>query len=518
MASLASDPNGLKRILFIGRGRPPRKCIRLGKISDEKAAAVFARIEDLEIALRTGHNPSRETILWIDRLERSDPPMLEKLAKHGLIEPREAAMLGPFTNGYLDRRRDEIKPHTMRNCRQAQKRLLEFFGAGKLLRNVTPADADAYRAWLFKEGLCRVTVNRECGRAKQFFRAALRGRLISENPFGDIECKVLANPTRDFDVTPEITAKLLEHCGSPEWKLLIALARFGGLRIPSEAVALRWEHVIWATGREGDADYRPGRIRVQSPKTAHHEGHAERIIPIFPELLPYLEDAFARAEDRRCRPPRGEEFVVTAFRETAANLRTQFRRIIKRAGLTPWEKPFHNCRRTREQELSRTYGLHLAALWIGNSPSVAMKHYVRAGEADLALAARQATALPAARPAGKAAQNAAQQPSEIGGNAPRPKSKTPDLHGISQHCETLQTGGYPRRESNIPPKPRGNKQTGPSAAQNAAQLESGLADPLTSEIQGLLCDASRSERLFVRDALRAAAKRRAGRRRSQKNS
>src|SRR5262249_38962667 len=45
-------------------------------------------------------------------------------------------------------------------------------------------------------------------------------------------------------------------------------------------------------------------------------------------------------------------------------------------------KPFQNCRRTRKQELARSYGIHRAALWIGKSEAVAMKHYVRAGEAD----------------------------------------------------------------------------------------------------------------------------------------
>ena len=34
-------------------------------------------------------------------------------------------------------------------------------------------------------------------------------------------------------------------------------------------------------------------------------------------------------------------------------------RIIRRAGLTPWPKPFQNLRSTRETELAETYPLHV---------------------------------------------------------------------------------------------------------------------------------------------------------------
>ena len=114
-----------------------------------------------------------------------------------------------------------------------------------------------------------------------------------------------------------------------QWRLLFALSRFGGLRCPSEHLALRWS----------DVDWERGRMTVQSPKTEYHPGGESQIIPIFPELRPHLEAAWEMAEP-------GTVHVITRYRDANANLRTQLLRIIRRAGLKPWPKLFANLRST----------------------------------------------------------------------------------------------------------------------------------------------------------------------------
>lgn len=59
---------------------------------------------------------------------------------------------------------------------------------------------------------------------------------------------------------------------------------------------------------------------VVSPKTARYEGKESRLIPIFPELRPYLEEA--------CASRNQDEWVVTKTRDTAVNLRTRLLKII----------------------------------------------------------------------------------------------------------------------------------------------------------------------------------------------
>ena len=93
-------------------------------------------------------------------------------------------------------------------------------------------------------------------------------------------------------------------------------------------------------------------MTVTSPKTEHHEGKESRLVPLFPELRPYLETAFDQAEA-------GSEFVIARRRDGNVNWRTQLERIIARAGLTPWPKLFQNLRSTRETELAETFPLHV---------------------------------------------------------------------------------------------------------------------------------------------------------------
>ena len=124
---------------------------------------------------------------------------------------------------------------------------------------------------------------------------------------------------------------------------------------------------------------------TQSEDGRHHEGHAERTIPLFPELRPYLAAVFDEAEP-------GTTHVITRYRNPSQNLRTHMLRIIRKAGLTPWEKPFQNCRSSRETELCETFPLHVVTAWLGNTAPVAMKHYLQVREQDFDRAAGSAQA------------------------------------------------------------------------------------------------------------------------------
>jgi hypothetical protein len=59
------------------------------------------------------------------------------------------------------------------------------------------------------------------------------------------------------------------------------------------------------------------------------------------------------------------------------NLRTQFERILKRAGVTPWPQLFHNLRSSRKTELAEQFPSHVVCNWLGNSEDIARKHYLQ---------------------------------------------------------------------------------------------------------------------------------------------
>ena len=165
----------------------------------------------------------------------------------------------------------------------------------------------------------RTPIRRRCGRARQLFQAAVKHRLIDRNPFAELRgVTVQPNRSRDYFVSRGEAAKVLAACPDAQWQLLFALSRYGGLRCPSEHLALTWGDVLW------DA----GRIVVRSPKTAHHEGKESRTIPLFPELRPYLQAAYDEllADFDPKERPLSKEPVITRYRHTNGNLRTQLMR------------------------------------------------------------------------------------------------------------------------------------------------------------------------------------------------
>jgi integrase len=183
--------------------------------------------------------------------------------------------------------------------------------------------------------------------------------LCHVNPFEAIRAGAQVNTARGFFVTAETTRQLLDAC-DPEWRLIVALCRYGGVRCPSELAALAWQDINWELGR----------FLVRAPKTEHLEDRGERWVPLFPELRPYLEQAWDRA-------PEGAVKVIRRPLVLASNLRTQLLRIIKRAGLKAWPRLFQNMRSSRETELCNQFPLHVACNWMGNSPKVAAAHYLQ---------------------------------------------------------------------------------------------------------------------------------------------
>jgi len=158
----------------------------------------------------------------------------------------------------------------------------------------------------------------------------------------------------------EATAqKVLAACPDAHWRAIFALARYGGMRVPSEICSLRWADIDWGNGR----------ILVNCQKTKGHEGKEFRITPLFPELRRELE-AWRR------EAPWGREFVLKHTISPKTNLRTGLIKILKRAGIKPWPKLYQNLRSTRSTELiDQGFPAHVVAAWLGHTVKVAVGHY-----------------------------------------------------------------------------------------------------------------------------------------------
>jgi integrase len=361
-----------------------------------------------------------ETARWVADLPDD---MHGRLAAVGLVTERESMRLGLFLDDYIDGRHD-VKPGTRTVYGHVRRNLIGFFGAEKPLREIAEYDADQWRLYLLQQGLSENTTRRRCGLAKQLFKTALKRKLVSANPFADLKVAVKGSVAKFYFVTREEAEKVLEACPDTQWRLIFALSRYAGLRCPSEHMALTW----------ADVDWEHSRMTIRASKTEHHEGDGIRICPLFPELLPYLREAFEEAEE-------GAVHVVTIYRNTSnrnCNLRTQLLRIIAKAGLQPWPKLFQNLRATRQTELCQRFPEHVVCSWLGNTPAVAREHYLRTTEEHF----QQAVNPGQEEPVEGAAQNAAQYPAEWGRKEQKEplgeESEGKDLQPLTTQYETVQ--------------------------------------------------------------------------------
>jgi hypothetical protein len=144
--------------------------------------------------------------------------------------------LGPFLESYIAKRCD-VKGGTAVVYGHTRRCLVEYFGPDQPLAEITPADADDWRRWLGLaknkkqpekggQGLSDNTVRRRCGIARQFFRDAVRRRLLAESPFAEMQGVVVrSNRSRDYFVSRREADEVLKACPDAQWRLLFALSR-----------------------------------------------------------------------------------------------------------------------------------------------------------------------------------------------------------------------------------------------------------------------------------------------------
>jgi hypothetical protein len=425
-----------------------RKRLRLGQMDKRQAESVKLRVELLVSAKITGTAPDMETSQW---LAARDKGIRDKLADVGLTEASKSATLGPFLDEYISTRQGlvmvgKLSERTLGIDKLTRDCLCDCFGSDKPLRDINRGDASGFRAWLLTSGgrpvkrcgsahvvrtrkpLDEGTVRKRCSIASRFFRYAKDHDLTHGNPFDSVPKANMARDKKAF-INDSDARRVLAELPDCQWKLLFALARWGGLRVGSEVRELTWR----------DIDWERQRILVRSPKTKHHEGREARLVPMFPELMSLLSQRFEEAAE-------GDVKILPMLeRKTAAALRDPVFAAITRAGLDVWPKLWINLRSTRETELTETYPMKTVCAWIGNSEAVASKHYLQVPDDHYSRATSEQAIVEMLRRSEKAAQKAAQQLSETRGNSEnieeRSSSNSLDVCNSSQGADLLSSPG-----------------------------------------------------------------------------
>jgi integrase len=463
--------------VLIGGGKRQRQTIRLGDVSERIANEAKARIEALETAKLTGTSVDRTTAAWVSAISDA---IHEKLARVGLVEPREpetpkqtGAALGEIVERYI-KSRSKLKPNTLRNYETTKRLLVEHFTKERLVQSIHAGHAKDYREWLVGK-YAPATVAREIKRARQFFEYARDCRAIEVNPFAKVRAGSQKNTKRKAFVGRDVIEKVLEACPDNDWRLVVVLARYAGLRIPSELERLTWADVDWH-GR---------RLTIRVPKKEHLDGHETRLVPIFPEIEPYLRQAFDET-------PEGGTYVLPRRFHSEGYVYAGVLRAVERASVPAWPKLLVNLRASRETELLLEHPEHVVHAWIGHSKEVADAHYAMVTDADFD---RATATLPPATPAASGGRTApgeqsasdspiypAQNPAQSGADLERQEPADLEKEPVSLAFAGDTGSLVPPRgveQTQWSPKETGGNIDGDTICETSSQPERchGLGDP-----------------------------------------
>jgi integrase len=343
-----------------------RRTLSLPGATEKAAAKVLEHVEARISAAKFGLVEPAETRAYFAKLPTA---LAEKLDAVGLLldhekRDRQAKRLSlvEFFARTIEARPD-WKPLTIGNYGQTQKKVAKFFGT-EPIELVTPQRVVEFRAWLKgTEGLHENTVKGHLKNLRSILSAAVRGGLLDENPASRQKTLIGSNESRKRLIDELTSLKILANCPNARWRAIFSLARWGGVRIPSEIRSLEWQHIDWDTGR----------MRIFSSKTEADETAGWREVPLFPAVAEALREWHLEAEP-------GDRVFPDLGRST--NLRTQLLKILKKAGVEAWPKPFNNLRATRASELAAEFPGHVAARWLGHSPKTADVYYRQTSPAD----------------------------------------------------------------------------------------------------------------------------------------
>lgn len=299
---------------------------------------------------------------------RRFPDLRSALIEKGVVQSAPIITLGELFKRYLDD--CKVAESTLGNRRNALRRALDLIG-DRIALDVDEQVANSFDALLNnlvearkrndREGISEATRAGYIKQIKTAFNWAVKKKLLPANPFNGIKAGSQINHSRQEYITPKESALILDACqwspNSAEWRALFALARFQGLRIPSESRALRWQ----------DVDFDRKTISVYSQKTARYKDKDRRIMPLFPDTARILKEL--RDEQRLGKG----DFVFQRLR--GDNLRTTFEKIIYRAGVERYPKLFQNLRASAATDVERRFGGVAESRWLGHVEKVAQDHY-----------------------------------------------------------------------------------------------------------------------------------------------
>ena len=368
----------------ITRGVPLGASVSMTK---SEAQRRHERIQAIVTTQRLGLELSSEQLTFLSKLPDKS---YNKLATYGVVCERIAIRSkGSFSLGNVRKEFQagrDVKESTQDNENRAFDLLEAYLKVDKDVRNITLLDAERFSKWLPKQRLIGTgkllasTVSGHLRKINGLFNYMVKAKLIVENPFDDINTPMNRDKSKDYYVTIHEADDYIESVDHPQWKAIIAIARYCGVRGPSDLLYMQRKHV----------DFDKQQVTFPSVKNGN------RVCPLFPQVAEhfrYLCDRentpsrylFKDAEQGDHGKKGNWEAVRASGKLKLLNLRETPNSAYQRVtGNNPIPRFFKNCRATRVTELIKIEGFsqHSVCEWIGHTEQISNQHYLMMMEED----------------------------------------------------------------------------------------------------------------------------------------
>ena len=363
MASLIYPADRAPYILFqVGDERRRVPLHDIPKLSKRTAGEIKMRVEYLAVALVTNSAVEPTTAEWLAGI---DDLLYGRLVKAGLVQPRLASLVvtvSSLVERFTSMKSATVEQASVKRMQIELDRFKSWAGDDQDIATFTAGSAADFQSWLAGKVASDAGQRTCCRYVKAAFSYAVEHELLPKNPFAKLKSSAIA-ASREHYVSPEQTELVLHAIdkyfkGDAEkacqWKVMFGLARYAGLRTPSETCEITWRGVDWSNNA----------LTVPVRKTRRYA--SERVVPIVPELLKLLEQAYWS--------PDSADRIVTV---SNGNIRRTLPKILEAAGIPVWTDLFQTLRRSCETHLiALGHPQHAVSQWLGHSERVSKDHYL----------------------------------------------------------------------------------------------------------------------------------------------
>lgn len=245
-----------------------REDLKKAGITDERGRQIQA------ILVRAGEDAVRMTL----NATKARAYMTEIL-KISTGEDMPQFTIRNWTNEWLARKLPSVADSTRKRYKCNTKAFIDWLGerADRPLESVTVTDVRKFHDHLILEGRSERTCQFYLSDVGSVFRAAVREGILLHNPVSATISKTSEPEVKKEPFTHDEVSQLLKHAPTEEWRGLILIGAFTGLRL-KDAATLAWENI----------DLAKGTITLTPGKTARKKRMLT--VPMHPQVRKFLAE------------------------------------------------------------------------------------------------------------------------------------------------------------------------------------------------------------------------------------